>query len=215
MHEFSPENVDLPDAPDGQSGAAAASDGGDHGPCASGDPTGAAAVRCSRCGDRAEPTGHGHCARCGAFVRANTAALVHGGRRLQLGREQPIDVARRVDLREAVLADLGGRSECSAVLIALVEDFAAAVLLRDLLFAHLAVSGPLTSAGRKRACTALLRRVESRGTVGRGDRHRAPARSVAVAGNLPGATDAGTRSRSRRMSERADEQDAHAEERGR
>lgn len=61
-----------------------------------------------------------------------------------------VDASRLADLRAAVVADLGGEAECSAVLRALVDDFAAAVALRDSAFANIEAIGPLTQAGRKR-----------------------------------------------------------------
>ena len=96
------------------------------------------------------------------FAPGNVAALVHGGRRLQLGRGTSLDEARRVELRDAVLLDLGGQQECSSVLCELVQDFAAAVLLRDVAYAHLAAVGPLTRAGRRRAVVDLYLQASAR-----------------------------------------------------
>ena len=96
------------------------------------------------------------------FLPGNEHGLVHGGRRLQLGNETPLDERQRVSLQDAVLEDLGGRQECSAVLCQQVADFAAAVVLRDCLFGHLSLVGPLTKAGRRRACVDLYFQASSR-----------------------------------------------------
>ena len=89
------------------------------------------------------------------FKPGNSAGLIHGGRRLQLGCGTPLDESRRVELRDGVLADLGGPDEVSVVLGALVEDFASAVLLRETAWSHIAAVGPLTRAGRRRAVVGL------------------------------------------------------------
>ena len=47
-------------------------------------PPGADTVRCRRCSWEGDSggTGKGQCPECGCFLPTNTAALVHGGRRL-------------------------------------------------------------------------------------------------------------------------------------
>ena len=124
-------------------------------PSESAETSGTEAVRCSRCGTEAEPTGKGQCGKCGCWLPRNEGALVHGGRRLQLGRGSPLDEARRVELRDVVVDDLGGRDDVSAVLFELVEDFSSACTLRDVAWQHLAAVGPLTRAGRRRAVVDL------------------------------------------------------------
>ena len=42
------------------------------------------------------------------FNEGNTAALIHGGRRMQLGQGTVLDEAERVAVRDLVIADLGG-----------------------------------------------------------------------------------------------------------
>ena len=42
------------------------------------------------------------------FNEGNTAALIHGGRRMQLGRGTALDEAERMAVRDLVIADLGG-----------------------------------------------------------------------------------------------------------
>ncbi len=81
---------------------------------------------------------------------------------MQLGRGTPLDRARLVAIRDAVLSDLGGEDEVSEVMRQLVQDFAAAVVLRDLAFAHIASVGPLTKAGRRRAVVALYLEASAR-----------------------------------------------------
>ena len=60
-----------------------------------------------------------------------------------------------MEIRDAVLEDLGGRDEVSEVMRQLVEDFSAAVVLRNVAWQHIAAVGPLTKAGRRRAVVDL------------------------------------------------------------
>ena len=120
------------------------------------------AVACANCEQDVEPTGKGQCPKCGCWLTGNEAALVHGGRRLQLGEGSPMDEACRVKLRDAVLADLGGRESVSVVMAELVEDFSGACVLRDLVWQHLAAVGPLTKAGRRRAAFDLYLQASQR-----------------------------------------------------
>ena len=117
-------------------------------------------VRCRRCG--LEQPATNVCGGCHSFLPGNESALVHGGRRQQLGRGTALDESLRVEIRNAVLEDLGGEDEVSEVMRQLVEDFAGAVVLRDLVFAHLAATGPLTKAGRRRASVDLYLSASSR-----------------------------------------------------
>lgn len=89
------------------------------------------------------------------FKVGNEKRLDHGLRRRQRGSGAALDVARRVALRDAVIADLGGADSVSAVLNELVTDFANACTLRDVCFGHLALVGPTTSAGRRRSIVSL------------------------------------------------------------
>ena len=119
-------------------------------------------VRCQRCDHDAEPTDKGRCAKCGCWVSGNTGALTHGARRLQVGAGTELDEANRTAIRDAVLSDLGGESEVSAVLYELCADFASAVVLRDLAWAHIAAVGPLTLKGRRRAVVSLYLEASAR-----------------------------------------------------
>ncbi len=73
-----------------------------------------------------------------------------------------MDTFHQSEIRAAVLADLGGEEDVSEVTMRLVEDFAFAVALRDLLSAHLAASGPLTKAGKRRAALDAWERASVR-----------------------------------------------------
>ena len=119
-------------------------------------------VRCSRCDDDVQPNRTGQCPKCGCFLSENEAALTHGGRRLQTGEGSVMNEADRVALRDLVLSDLGGPESISAVMRELVEDFCRAVILRDVVWGHLAVVGPLTKAGRRRASFDLYLQASQR-----------------------------------------------------
>ena len=115
---------------------------------------GTAAVECSRCGWQGDSrgTGKGHCPACGCFLPTNDAALIHGARRLTSGRGTPVDRARMVEIQATVVEDLGGEGAVSVAMATLVDDFAFAVVLRDLLAAHLAAVGlsPKPASGARR-----------------------------------------------------------------
>lgn len=115
---------------------------------------------CRRCGEAAKGEAD-RCSACGSFLPANEAALIHGGRRFVDGRS-PMDEARRVEIRDRVLADLGGADECSEVLRHLVDDFSFACTLRDLLAAHLASAGPLTRRNQQRAALGAWHKASAR-----------------------------------------------------
>ena len=110
-------------------------------------------MRCLRCGLEQPRTNV--CTNCHSFLRGTKSALVHGGRQFVEGNGTALDEARRTEIEVNVLEDLGGTDEVSEVMRSLVADFAGAVVLRDLVFAHLRAKGPLTKAGRRRACTSL------------------------------------------------------------
>ena len=61
-----------------------------------------------------------------------------------------MDTFHQSEIRAAVLADLGGEEDVSEV------------ALRDLLSAHLAASGPLTKAGKRRAALDAWERASVR-----------------------------------------------------
>ena len=119
---------------------------------------GDAAVECSRRGWQGHPrgTGKGHCPACGCFLPTIGAALIHGARRLTSGRGTPVDRARMVQIQATVVEDLGGEGAVSVAMATFVDDFAFAVVLRDLLAAHLAAVGPLTKAGKRRAALSCV-----------------------------------------------------------
>lgn len=90
-----------------------------------------------------------------------------------------MDLKRMADIRAAVVEDLGGDAEISAVMSALVEDFSFAVVLRDLLSAHLGATGPLTRAGKKKAAYTTWLQASARveGLARQIGLHRRPLRS--------------------------------------
>ncbi len=86
---------------------------------------------------------------------------VHGVRHVALGRETVVDTTRRLEIRDAVFSDLGGRDRVATTRAELVEDFARAVVLRDLAFDHVSAVGPL-SRGRRRAVVDLYLHASAR-----------------------------------------------------
>jgi hypothetical protein len=115
---------------------------------------GPAAEACTRCGSTAPAGLDGKCpeASCRSWRKGNPSRPTHGLAPRRTAAPVPtLDVDRRNGLRDAVLADLGGESEVSAVMRALVEDFANAVDLRDAAMANVFAIGPTTPAGRRRA----------------------------------------------------------------
>lgn len=91
---------------------------------------------------------------CG-FLPGNPAALKHGARRLETTGGTALDRTERHAIERAVLEDLGGEEEVSAVLRELVGDFAFCAVLRERLAEHLAIVGPMTRKGRKRAAADM------------------------------------------------------------
>ena len=73
-----------------------------------------------------------------------------------------MDESARVEIRDAVLSDLGGPGEVSEVLGRLVDDFSFAVTLRDLLASHLMAVGPLTKRNAQRAALGAWHRASDR-----------------------------------------------------
>lgn len=63
----------------------------------------------------------------------------------------PLDLAKAVEIEREIATDLGGAESLSKVTRALVADLAFAIVLRDLLSAHLAAVGPLTARNQRRA----------------------------------------------------------------
>jgi hypothetical protein len=115
---------------------------------------------CQRCELPAEGA-EDRCRECGSFLPGNVSALIHGGRRFVDGRS-PMDQAQAAEIRRAVVEDLGGEGACSEVMLRLVDDFAFAVTLRDLLAQHLAAVGPLTRRNQKRAALDAWHRASAR-----------------------------------------------------
>ncbi len=95
-------------------------------------------------------------------MKGNEAALKHGGRRFAAGAGTPLDEAVVVQLRDSVLADVGGQDAVSAITAELVYDFARACCLRDLAWQHIAAVGPFTKSGKRRAVVALWMEASAR-----------------------------------------------------
>lgn len=90
----------------------------------------------------------------GRWRPGNTAALVLCGRRLALcGHQDALQVARRDEIREGLVADLGGEPELSTAKRVVVDRLAEAELLAQVYFAHLSEARPMTERGRTRAAT--------------------------------------------------------------
>lgn len=143
-------------------GAKVTPESADYRPSDSVETPGTDTVRCSKCRADFQPTDKGRCPRCGCWLPGNVGALVHGGRRLQKGHETSLDTHHKIQLRDAVIADKGGRENVSAALASLIDDFACAVVLRHTAFAHLEAVGPLTRAGRRRAVVDLYLQASAR-----------------------------------------------------
>jgi len=143
---------------------------------------GPATVACGRCGTEAA-AGRNHCPACGCFMPSSTVRQVHGAKALASGRGTPVDQARMAAIEQAVTEDLGGADELSEVQRALIADCAFAIVLRDLLSAHLAAVGPLTKAGKRRAALTSWQQASARvealaGKIGL-ERRAAPTPSLA------------------------------------
>ena len=81
--------------------------------------------------------------------------MTHGGRRLALsGPQHGLQAARRDEIREGLVADLGGESELSTAKRVVVDRLAESVLLAEVFFAYLRQAGPMTERGRTRAVTS-------------------------------------------------------------
>lgn len=73
-----------------------------------------------------------------------------------------MEQTRITEIAVAILEDLGGAGEVSEVLARLVDDFSFAVVLRDLLAAHLSAVGPLTKRNQQRAASGAWERASVR-----------------------------------------------------
>lgn len=110
-------------------------------------PTGQSACLtcCTRCGTQHEPD-TGVCGSCGSFLARNQAARTHGLN----ARTVPADLRMDADqLKDAIVADLGGLPELSALEVSFVRKIADVEVMLGLLLADMAQRGILTPAGRK------------------------------------------------------------------
>jgi hypothetical protein len=96
----------------------------------------------------------GHCPSCGAFVTSNEAALVHGGRQLQLhGPQTSLARERVAELRTSLIHDQGDEQATTRSI--LVDRLAEVALLAESTWAYLSAAGPLTKGGKQRAAVGL------------------------------------------------------------
>ncbi len=111
---------------------------------------------CARC---QAPAGEGNqCQRCGAWLRSNTAAVTHGGRRRALSPQE----ARRSELYQRWAVDLGGDETLSTATREVLLGAVGAAQIRDTAEAWLArTRGSVTSDRAQR----VIRRTSQHPTV--------------------------------------------------
>lgn len=104
-------------------------------------------VRCLRC--RSDVPHADQCAKCGAFLPSNSAALTHGMRRYQANGALPDDLRVDVDqFRAQLVADQGGVDELSAVRAGLCRMLVDAEVGRRLLMQQVVKHGIDSKPGR-------------------------------------------------------------------
>ena len=119
-------------------------------------------------GDRApsEPSPSSGRGANGRFGPGNRTALTHGGRSSQVaGAWLPEQAAVRSALAEkraAILADLGGDTQCSQLQLDLVDRYLELDTVASWLGGHLVAAGPLTAKGRARAALSAYLSVVDR-----------------------------------------------------
>lgn len=110
------------------------------------------AVECNACGFVGEPVGRGQCGRCRAFVKANVAGMVHGGRSEALRRRVEAEAAQALaERREAIQEDLGGQEQLSTIAQDTVERYVVGEALLQWMEKNLLAEGVLTGKGKRRA----------------------------------------------------------------
>lgn len=110
---------------------------------------------------KGETQAHGPVARDGRFQPGNTLSLRHGGRSARVAAglmpEQAEAAAALAARVAAIVADLGGADDTSALKLGRVKDHAQLEVVAAYLWNRLQESGPLTAKGRtKAALTAWL-----------------------------------------------------------
>lgn len=119
----------------------------------------------------------------GRFAPGNTESLKHGQRSERDGAElMPWLVAVLAEKEAAILADLGGAEQVSAIRRELLGRFLQSSAIADSLGANIVENGVLTSKGRTRAAVTLYlqvldRQIKLAGTIGLG-RQAKPVRSL-------------------------------------
>lgn len=110
------------------------------------------AVECSACGFVGEPVGRGQCGRCRAFVKSNTAGMVHGGRSTALRRRIEEEASEALaERRQAILEDLGGEEQLSTIATDTVERYVVGEALLNWMESNLLAEGVITAKGKRRA----------------------------------------------------------------
>jgi hypothetical protein len=111
-------------------------------------------TRCRRCGRADDGNVDRRCA-CGALLPGNAAAVTHGA---YTNRARvPDHLARTAaELREAVLADLGGVDELSALEIEVIHRLCDLAIVANRAIADMSTNGIMTPAGKPRPAVAVL-----------------------------------------------------------
>lgn len=101
---------------------------------------------CPRCGAKHSP-GEPRCAACRGFLPGNQAARTHG----LSARHVPADLRMNADeLKDAIVGDLGGLAELSALEISYIRKLADTEVTLRLLLHEIQRGGLFTSGGRVR-----------------------------------------------------------------
>lgn len=109
-------------------------------------------VECAACGHVGTPVGAGQCGQCRAFVKANTAGLVHGARSEALRRRLEEEAAEALaERRQAIAEDLGGAEALTVIGSDIVDRYVTAAALLEWMERRLLAEGCLTGKGRRRA----------------------------------------------------------------
>jgi hypothetical protein len=99
----------------------------------------------------------------GRFAPGNTASLTHGQRSERAGAELiPHLAALLAEKEAAIVADLGGAEQLSAIRRELVARFIQSSAIADSLAVNIAAHGVLTAKGRTRAAVTLYLQVLDR-----------------------------------------------------
>jgi hypothetical protein len=106
--------------------------------------------------DAVSQQAEGRDAKTGQFLPLNKAAEVHGVVTAERRGLTPEMVRTLAEFRSAVLADLGGAENLSAIERAYVESLVSTASIIEMLAAYLRANGPLTARGRQRTSVATM-----------------------------------------------------------